>query len=124
MTLALAALSIRDFRNLARIELEVPATGMVIVGPNGHGKTNLLEAIHYLHTLRSVRGARDVELVRFGADTFHLGARIEGGAVDAMGVGFSRAAKRKKVTMDGVECERLADAFGAVPSVMFSPRDV
>jgi len=124
VTLALAALSIRDFRNLARVELEVPVAGMAIVGPNGHGKTNLLEAIRYLHTLRSVRGARDVELVRFGAEAFHVKACLAGARVDVMGVGFARAARRKKVTMDGVECERLADAFGAVPSVMFSPRDV
>lgn len=124
MTVALAALSIRDFRNLVHVELEVPGAGMAIVGPNGHGKTNLLEAIHYLHTLRSVRGARDVDLVRFGADAFHVRARLVGASVDVMGVGFARAARRKKVTMDGVACERLADAFGAVPSVMFSPRDV
>lgn len=124
MTFALVTLLVRDFRNLARIELEVPAAGMVIVGPNGHGKTNLLEAIHYLHTLRSVRGARDVELVRFGAEAFHVGARLAGGAADEVRVGFARAVRRKKVTMDGVECERLAEAFGAVPSVMFSPRDV
>lgn len=124
MTLALAALSVRDFRNLARVELQLPATGMVVVGPNGHGKTNLLEAIHYLHTLRSVRGARDVDLVRFGADAFHLAAQLTGASIDEMRVGFARAGKRKKVVLDGAECSRLADAFGAVPSVMFSPRDV
>lgn len=124
MTLALVELSIRDFRNLARVEFAVPAAGMVIVGLNGHGKTNLLEAIHYLHTLRSVRGARDVELVRFGAEAFHVAARLSGGAVDDVRIGYVRSARRKKVTVDGAECERLADAFGAVPSVMFSPRDV
>lgn len=124
MTLALVSLSVRDFRNLARVEVQLQPGGMVVVGPNGHGKTNLLEAIHYLHTLRSVRGARDVELVRFGADAFHLTAGIVGAAYDDVRVGFSRTAKRKKVVLDGAECVRLADAFGAVPSVMFSPRDV
>lgn len=124
VSVALVALSVRDFRNLQRVEVEVPAAGMVVVGPNGHGKTNLLEAIHYLHTLRSVRGARDVELVRFGAEAFHLAATIAGAGVDAMRVGFARVGKRKKVVLDGAECSRLADAFGAVPSVMFSPRDV
>jgi DNA replication and repair protein RecF len=124
VTLALASLSIRDFRNLARVEFTVPPAGVVLVGPNGHGKTNFLEAIHYLHTLRSVRGARDVDLVRFGAEGFHVGARVRGAAVDDVRIGFARAAKRKRVLLDGVPCERLADAFGAVPSVMFSPRDV
>lgn len=124
MTLALVALSVRDFRNLARVELELPAAGLVVVGPNGHGKTNLLEAIHYLHTLRSVRGARDLDLVRFGAEAFHLAARVSDAPIDEMRVGFARVGKRKKVTLDGADCSRLADAFGAIPSVMFSPRDV
>jgi DNA replication and repair protein RecF len=124
VTLAVTSLAIRDFRNLARVELAMPRAGVVLVGPNGHGKTNFLEAIHYLHTLRSVRGARDVDLVRFGAEGFHVGARVSGAAVDEVRVGFARAAKRKRVLLDGVPCERLADAFGAVPSVMFSPRDV
>lgn len=124
MTLVLETLSIRDFRNLSRIDLSLPAGGLVIVGPNGHGKTNMLEAIHYLHILRSVRGARDADLVRFGAEGFHVAARARGGAFDDVRAGFVRGRKRKKVTLDGVECDRLADAFGALPSVMFSPRDV
>ncbi|MEP7384521.1 MAG: DNA replication and repair protein RecF [Gemmatimonadota bacterium] len=122
--LALETLTIRDFRNLSRVDLVVPSGGLVVVGPNGHGKTNLLEAIHYLHILRSVRGARDADLVRFGADAFHVAARARGGSLDDIRVGFARGGKRKKVTVDGAECDRLADAFGALPSVMFSPRDV
>ena len=59
----LARLALRDFRNLARADLAVPADGLAIVGENGQGKSNLLEAIYYLQLLRSVRGARDVELV-------------------------------------------------------------
>ena len=47
---------------------------MAIVGDNGHGKTNLLEAIYYLQLLRSVRGARDQDVVRFGAQGFHIAA--------------------------------------------------
>jgi len=124
VTVALSSLTIRDFRNLSRIDVEIGRGGMVVVGPNGHGKSNLLEAIHYLHILRSVRGARDEDLVRFGAEAFHVAGRLEGGAADEVRVGFARVARRKQVVVDGVPCERLADAFGAVPSVMFSPRDV
>ena len=121
---AITTLAIRDFRNIARLDLALPARGVAIVGSNGHGKTNLLEAIHYLHALRSVRGARDVDLVRFGAEAFHVAATVRSAAVDDMRVGFAKSARRKKVVLDGAECERLADALGAVPSVMFSPQDV
>ncbi|MEO6444540.1 MAG: DNA replication and repair protein RecF [Gemmatimonadaceae bacterium] len=121
---ALTSLSIRDFRNLARLELRLPARGVALVGLNGQGKTNLLEAVHYLHALRSVRGARDADLVRFGSEAFHITATVSGAAVDEMRVGFARGLRRKKVVLDGAECERVADALGAVPSVMFSPQDV
>lgn len=121
---ALERFELRDFRNIARAALELPLPGLAIIGPNGHGKTNLLEAVHYLHTLRSVRGARDVELVRFGSEGFHIHATVRGASVDDMRVGFLRHGKKKRVTLDGAERSRLADALGAVPSVMFSPRDV
>jgi DNA replication and repair protein RecF len=120
----LDTLELRDFRNIARADLSFSSAGLAIVGPNGHGKTNLLEAIHYLHALRSMRGARDPDLVRFGAEGFHVHATVSGAAVDDMRVGFIRHGKKKRVTLDGVERTRLADALGGVPSVMFSPRDV
>jgi DNA replication and repair protein RecF len=120
----LDALSIRDFRNLERVELELPHSGMLIVGENGQGKTNVLEAIYYLQVLRSMRGARDQDLVRFGADGFHLGARVASDRVNEIGIGFEKAGKRKRVRLDGVVRERLSDAVGALPVAMFSPADV
>jgi DNA replication and repair protein RecF len=117
-------LAIRDFRNLARVDLEVPEDGAVIVGENGQGKTNLFEAIYYLQVLRSIRGARDVDLVRFGADGFHIGAMVATDRAHDVGVGFERAGRRKRVRLDGVVPNRLSDALGTLPSVMFSPADV
>ena len=117
-------LSIRDFRNLERVDLEVPENGMLLVGENGQGKTNFLEAIYYLQLLRSVRGARDQDLVRFGAAGFHIGAHVSSDRVSEIGVGFERAGKRKRVRLDGGVCERLGDAVGALPVAMFSPADV
>ena len=110
-----------------------------MVGDNGEGKTNLLEAIAYLHVLRSVRGARDAEVVRFGAPGFHVrGATVslpdgKVAAGEANGrttaarqvtVGFERQSRRKRVTVDGAAPERLSEALGAIPSVTFAPSDV
>jgi len=120
----LDALAVRDFRNLARVELELPPTGMLVIGENGQGKTNLLEAIYYLQLLRSMRGARDQDLVRFGAEGFHLGARVASDRVSEIGIGFEKSGKRKRVRLDGVVSERLSDAVGALPVTMFSPTDV
>ncbi|HTA73656.1 MAG TPA: DNA replication and repair protein RecF, partial [Gemmatimonadaceae bacterium] len=118
--MTLRALDVRDFRNLARVDLPLPPEGIAVVGDNGHGKTSLLEAIYYLHILRSMRGAHDADVVRFGAPAFHVRAQTS----REVGIGYERATKRKRVTLDGVEPPRLTDALGAVPSVMFSPADV
>ncbi len=116
----LRSLEVRDFRNLGRVDLPLPPEGVAVVGDNGHGKTSLLEAIYYLHILRSVRGAHDADVIRFGAPAFHVRAHTS----RDIGLGYERASKRKRVTMDGVEPARLTDALGAMPSVMFSPADV
>jgi recF protein len=120
----LSRLELRDFRNLARVELRPPADGLVVIGENGQGKTNLLESIYYLEILRSARGARDQDLIRFGADAFHIAASVDTDRCHEIGVGFERAGKRKRVRLDGDIPERLSDALGALPSVLFSPADV
>ena len=120
----LRSLALRDFRNLARLDVAIPEDGVAVVGENGQGKTNLLEAVYYLHLLRSARGARDVDIVRFSAPGFHIGARAEGGTEHELSVGFERAGRRKRVKLDGAEPARLSDALGALPCVLFSPADV
>src|SRR5690348_1029783 len=116
-------LSIRAFRNLARVDLTPAAEGMAVIGENGQGKSNLLEAIYYLQILRSFRGARDRELVGFGAPGFHLSADVHGARAREVAVGFERTGGRKRVLLDGGEPERLTDALGAFPAVIFSPQD-
>ncbi len=118
----LTSLALRDFRNFERLDLALPDEGLVVIGENGQGKTNLLEAVYYLQFLRSMRGARDVDVVRFGSAGFHVEGLVRGGRTIA--VGFERASRRKRVTIDGAAAGRLSDAIGALPSVMFSPADV
>lgn len=116
--------SFRDFRNLEKLDLELPDAGLAIIGENGQGKTNLLEGIYYMQVLRSVRGARDHDLVRFGARAFHIAGRVESDSMHELTAAFETAGKRKKVTRDGAVAARLSDAFGSLPSVIFSPRDI
>jgi DNA replication and repair protein RecF len=119
-------LRLRQFRNFAALDLEIPAEGMMLIGENGAGKTNLLEAIYYLEILRSFRGATDAQLVRFGAEAFHIRARLEGGVGvrREVSAAFEPRTQKKRVTVDGREPERIGAAIGHVGVVVFSPADV
>ena len=70
----LTGVEIRDFRNLAEVEVFPHRRFNVLVGENGQGKTSFLEALYWLATLRPLRVARPREMVRHGAD----GARVAG----------------------------------------------
>src|SRR5258708_27667508 len=72
----------------------------------------------------SSRDARDAELARFDTTGFHISAHAHTPDAHEISGGFDRNAKRKKVSIDGTEVRRLSDALGALPSVMFSPRDL
>lgn len=120
----LESLTARDYRNFGELRLELPAAGALIVGPNGSGKTNLLEAVYYLEIFRSFRGAGDPELVRFGRDVF----RIEGtlrheGESHRVAAAFQRSPRRKKVEVEWGEVERIGDALGKLGAVVLSLED-
>lgn len=70
-----AHLSLADFRSYARVEVPLDPGVTAFVGPNGQGKTNLVEAVGYLATLGSHRVAGDAPLVRMGADRAIVRAR-------------------------------------------------
>jgi DNA replication and repair protein RecF len=106
--------------------LELPAQGAAIVGDNGQGKTNLLEAVYYLEIFRSFRGAPDEQLVRFGEEVFRIEGRMEDdeGRSRSVSAAFDRRGRKKKVAVNGAEPERLGDGLGQVGAVIFSPSDV
>jgi DNA replication and repair protein RecF len=120
----LSRLAIRGFRNLADGELEVPPRGFALVGQNGQGKTNLLEAAYYPVLLRSFRSAPDSELVAFNGPGFHVEAAFDGESAGSLTATFVAAGRRKRITVDGVEERRLTAAIGRWLAVVFLPGDV
>ena len=120
----LSRLAIHGFRNLADGELEVPPRGFALVGRNGQGKTNLLEAAYYPVLLRSFRGSADSELVAFGGTGFHVEAIFAGEEAGSLAATFVAAGRRKRITVDDVEERRLTAAIGRWLAVVFLPGDV
>ena len=122
----LTRLSLRHFRNLGTQDLEVPPDGVALVGDNAQGKSNFLEAIYYLETFRSFRGAHDPQLVAFDEDVFRIVGALASpeGESREVTAAFQKQGRRKKVTVDGREPDRLGDAVGRLAAVVFSPADV
>ena len=124
----LERLRVWGFRNLADAAFEFPPAGLALLGPNGQGKTNLLEAICYPVLFRSFRRAGDGELVGQrgrGAEGFRV--ELEFGARShhrRLAVCYRVAGKRKQIELDGVESTRLSEGAGAWLAVTFLPEDV
>ena len=72
----LEKLSLTDFRSYAQVDLSLEPGVTVLVGSNGIGKTNLMEAIGYLATLNSHRVSTDAPLLRFGAERAMIRAKL------------------------------------------------
>lgn len=70
------SVSARNFRNLIGFELEAGAGFNIISGDNGAGKSNLLESIYYLFSLRSFRGAKNEDLIRENEESAEIGAEV------------------------------------------------
>jgi DNA replication and repair protein RecF len=103
-------LVLRDFRSYEAAEVRLGAGLTVLVGRNGAGKTNLLEALYFACTGRSCRTANEREVVRFGAPLTRLELDVE--APDgrhALSVGF-QPGEPKRLRVDGAPVERLAGA--------------
>jgi len=114
----------RGFRNLADLDCEPPASGLVLLGANAQGKTNLLEAIYYPVLFRSVRGAPDQEVARFEGPGFQVEAEVDGARVRAIEVTYATVGRRKRILLDGQEPDRVADVVGEWLAVSFLPGDV
>ncbi|WP_419936368.1 DNA replication/repair protein RecF [Candidatus Palauibacter sp.] len=117
----LRRLTLSDYRNFERLECEFPEEGVAIIGLNGSGKTNLLEAIHYLEVFRSFRGVRDRELVRFGQTVFRVEGVVEGAT--SVAAAYDRSRRIKKVEVDALEVDRVSAGVGSVGVVAFRLED-
>ena len=121
-------LSLVDFRSWAGVDLTLDSGAVVFVGANGRGKTNLVEAIGYLATLRSHRSATDAPLVRVGAERAIVRAAV---------VSDSDASSREmrvevEITpgranrgrVNGTVLTRVREVLGVVRAVVFAPEDL
>jgi DNA replication and repair protein RecF len=120
----LTRLALTDFRSYAELSLELSPGVTTFSGPNGEGKTNLVEAIGYLSTLGSHRVATDAPLVRRGADRAVLRAAVsgaQGGTLVEIELNPGRA---NRVRLNRAPMPRPRDILGALRTVLFAPEDL
>ncbi|HEX6839754.1 MAG TPA: DNA replication/repair protein RecF [Polyangia bacterium] len=116
------ALEARQFRNLEQVLIEPHPRFNVLSGDNGQGKTNILEAIYLLGTLRSFRAGKTEEMVRFGAAQALVRARVEKLGTQRM-LEVTLAPGHKHARVDG-KGARASDYFGGFNVVLFAPEDL
>ncbi len=117
-------LTLRPFRNFAAIHLGFAADHVLIFGPNGRGKSNILEAISYLSIGKSVRGAKDQHVVPHGEDFFDIRALCSDGRHDQQVRVFYSKKEGKKAFVDATSLPRVSELLGTFRTVHFSPEDV
>ena len=94
----------------------------MLLGRNAQGKTNLLEAVYLLATLRSFRGVGGTHLVRHGARGYFVGGTVVGRAPAEIKAYWS--ARERKLSLNGAPVKRLADFLGTLRAVVFCSEDV
>jgi DNA replication and repair protein RecF len=118
-------LTLTDFRNYAEASLDLAPGLTVVSGANGEGKTNLVEAMAWLATLESFRGAPDDALVREGADRAVVRAVVahDDGRRLSVDAELPRTG-RPRVQVNGQRLGRTRDLLGALQVSVFSPDDL
>ncbi|HLZ48622.1 MAG TPA: DNA replication/repair protein RecF [Candidatus Limnocylindria bacterium] len=124
-----AKLLLEDFRSYARAERELVPGVTALVGRNGAGKTNVLEAVHLIARGDSPRARDDAELVRWGANAARISARVErvddARTVDLLLFSPAEGERRRprRYLLDGAG-KRADEAIGELAVVSFFPEDV
>jgi DNA replication and repair protein RecF len=120
----LTRLALTDFRSYTDVDVLLAPGVTIFSGPNGEGKTNLVEAVGYAATLASHRAAQDAPLIRKGADQAIIRAAISTSANDALVEIELNAGRANRVRLNRTPLTRPRDVLGVLRTVLFAPEDL
>ena len=118
----LAHLRLRDFRNYARLDADFAPGFHVLLGDNAQGKTNILEAVYLMATLRSFRGVGGAQMIRHGQRGYFAGGKVIGAGEREIKMFWS--AHERSLSLDGRPVKKLADYLGVLRAVVFCTEDL
>ena len=118
----LAHLRLRDFRNYARLDADFPPGFHLLLGDNAQGKTNILEAIYLMATLRSFRGVGGAQMIRHGQKGYFAGGKVVGQGEHEIKMYWS--ARERNLSLDGRPVKKITDYLGTLRTVVFCTEDL
>ena len=118
----LAHLRLRDFRNYARLDVDFAPGFHLLLGDNAQGKTNILEAIYLIATLRSFRGVGGAQMVRHAQKGYFVGGKIVGQGEHETKMYWS--SQERSLNLDGRPVRKLTDYLGVLRTVVFCTEDL
>jgi DNA replication and repair protein RecF len=118
----LAHLRLRDFRNYARLDVDFTPGFHLLLGDNAQGKTNILEAIYLVATLRSFRGVGGGQMVRYGQKGYFVGTQILAQGSHETKMYWS--ARDRSLSLDGRPVRKVTEYLGTLRTVVFCTEDL
>ena len=117
------SLSLENFRNYEKLDLDFHPQLNLFLGQNAQGKTNILESIYFLALTRSHRTSHDKELIRWGAERMLVSGLVEkkGGTVP---LELELTGKGRIAKVNHLKENRLADYIGQLNLIMFAPENL
>jgi DNA replication and repair protein RecF len=119
-----SALSLTDFRSWAQLDLELAPGPTALVGSNGQGKTNVVEALLYVSTLGSHRVATDAPLVRQSAERAVVRAKVERDDRSLLIELELNPGKANRARLNRAPVPRAREVLGLLRTVLFAPEDL
>jgi DNA replication and repair protein RecF len=117
-------LGLVDFRSYTEVELDLGPGVTTLLGPNGQGKTNLVEAIGYAATLRSHRVATDAPLVRRGAERAIVRVAVDRGGREVVIELEVNPGRTNRARLNRSPVPRQRDVLGHLSRILFCPEDL
>jgi DNA replication and repair protein RecF len=120
----LTRLALTDFRSYAAVDVPLRPGVTIFGGPNGEGKTNLVEAVGYAATLASHRAAQDAPLIRAGAEQAIIRVAVSTSANDALVEIELNAGRANRVRLNRAPLGKPREVLGVLRTVLFAPEDL
>ena len=120
----LSRLALTDFRSYAGVDLSLEPGVSTLIGANGQGKTNVVEAVGYLATLGSHRVASDAPLVRHGAERAILRGAVTSAGRDSLVEIEINPGRANRARLNRTPVPRPRQVLGVLRTVLFAPEDL